>query len=108
MASGSAGWLGCEATCRTTLGTQAGADSCVYVTLSPGGTTFLNAGADANKQNYWVVTSQSDTTKPVSQVKTAGTDGRISEIQVVVGWRDDNTTTGDPDHTVVLRSGVFQ
>ncbi|HEX4460872.1 MAG TPA: type II secretion system protein [Polyangia bacterium] len=101
-------WSGCETICKATT-TYTSADSCMYVTLSPTPlkSMQLNDNADSNGQNYFVVQNPSDLTKPRSSVKAGGTDGSLAEIQVVVGWRDDNTLTGTPDHSVVLRSGVY-
>lgn len=107
----SSGWVSCETICKST-NTTIKPDACMYVTLAPTPTAAMQLSdtQDANGQNYFVVPqpgSTTSTSKPKSIVKAAGTDGSVSEIQVVVGWRDDNTTTGDPDHSIVLRSGVY-
>ena len=100
----SSSWGTCEAGCRTTQ-SSAGADACLFTTLTMS-STKLAAGKDVNQQNYYVVTSNA-TGFPVTAAKKSGVSSHIYEAQIVIGWRDDNTTTGNPDHTVVLRSGVF-
>lgn len=97
-------WAGCETICQTVTGSSATADSCTYITLSPSGTVGLKDQSDANNQNYFLVTSGGNNS---TQATVAGS-GRLFEFQVAVGWRDDNATSGTPDHSVVLRSGFFQ
>jgi Tfp pilus assembly protein PilV len=105
-ATDASGWLACETTCKTVA---TSADSCIYVTLTPTPTKSmqLDNTKDSNGQSYYVVASSSSASKPISQVRAAGSYGQAAEIQVVVGWRDDGALSGDPDHSVILRSGVF-
>ncbi|MDB4965328.1 MAG: hypothetical protein JWN44_1017 [Myxococcales bacterium] len=102
-------WTNCETTCLTALtGFGKSKDSCVYVTLNNG--LPLKADTDANAQKYYVVSTNAS--GPVTSVTTppgAGLTATLFEAQVVIGWNDANTSAAsDPDHYVVLRSGVYQ
>jgi Tfp pilus assembly protein PilV len=100
------GWSTCETTCRANLA-AASADSCIYSSLSIPG-THQQAGTDRNLQNYFVV-GDSNPSGGVSSVTVKGTTGRVYDVQVVIGWRDDNDPTKTvPDHSVAVRSGVFE
>jgi Tfp pilus assembly protein PilV len=100
-------WATCEATCRGTQ-TSAKPDWCVFKTLtvSTGGAK-LRSASDANLQSYSLVTSNNK--GGAAQVTMQGTGGRVYDAQVVIGWNEDNSDAStNPDHFIVLRSGVYE
>jgi hypothetical protein len=102
----SSSWSTCEATCRANL-TSPSADACIFTSLTVNNTN-LKAASDVNQQSYFLVATNG-TNLPVSKVQVVGSGGHVYEAQVVIGWRDDNTSgpSVTPAHAVVLRSGVF-
>jgi len=116
VGSASADWDGCETLCKSNLiniNASATIDSCIYKNLSKnsrGNSPTIDIATDPNSQRYDVVTSL-PSGLPASQVTAQGNNipASLYEAQIVVGWRDDNTNaSSNPDHYVVLRSGVFQ
>jgi type II secretory pathway pseudopilin PulG len=108
-----AGWDACELTCLAYLtGPTKSRDACVYKNLNTkqfGGTATLALDQDGTQQRYDVVT-KSDKGGPVASVTTTGMSltAALYEFQIVVGWNDANTAADkNPDHYVVLRSGVY-
>jgi Tfp pilus assembly protein PilV len=100
-------WASCEQICWSALPTPR-YDACIYtmsrfsIVKSPAGTT-LGQTVDRSQQAY--VLDTNSTTG--SAVALGGVNNNVYDVQVVVGWNDDNTATLPPQHTVRLRTGVF-
>lgn len=114
-------WQACETTCMNLLGT-AKRDGCIYsmdsfsVINAPdfkGASSYSNNGqqVDRSLQQYII--------DPRSRVKTAGPNNTVYDIDLWVGWWDDNSTTLPTQaqitagvipgyHTAHFRTGVTQ
>lgn len=107
----STSWETCEATCKANLASSLDtkAEACIFKSFTPGcsGCT-VNLDEDKNLQRYYLVTKNDK--GPISKAKVYGPGNSLHEVQIVIGWRDDNSadTSLTPDHFVTLRSGVFQ
>jgi Tfp pilus assembly protein PilV len=104
-------WDQCETTCRNHFAGTATGDACVYK-------TFQQFKTDQSTQKYFLVWQNNPHgNRPgggISKMTAQGVGGRVYDAQVVIGWNDNNSDDvsppnpqPDPDHFVVLRSGVF-
>lgn len=120
-----ANWGTCETDCRNAQ-TMAGAplDKCVFQPASmstiPGpamqtmASGFDTGGqaSDRAQQQYSLVYAGTFVERDTF-ARRSGTNSRIVEVQVAIGWNDNNTvgaiaTTTTYDHVVSFRTGVFQ
>jgi type II secretory pathway pseudopilin PulG len=103
-----AGWTACEAQCQATLGVNALAQSCVFVTLNNApGLNGAGLGSDSTQQAYLVVDNGNNDARS-TWVRTTGRSNRVYDAQITVGWNDDGTATLPVDHAVTMHSAVFQ
>lgn len=96
-------WATCETTCLGALsGVLPSPQACVFTTLST-----TSQDKDRTNEPYFLVY---DTTTPSrsSYVAAGGTSGHLYDVQVTIGWNDDNTTTSPPAHRVTFNSAVFR
>jgi Tfp pilus assembly protein PilE len=97
-----ASWANCEAICLATL-TTAKYDGCIYTmdrfSILSQPASDMGQVADRNLQKY-VLDSR-------TQVRLAGVNSNVYDIDLYVGWNEDNTLANPAQHIVHLRTGVF-
>jgi type II secretory pathway pseudopilin PulG len=103
-------WTACETLCKSLL-TAPSQDACLF-TL-PSFSVIKEAGTagtqvrDRSQQFYIMDTNN-------SSVTLAGTNGKVFDVQLIIGWNDDNDqaniVAGNSHgwHQVKLRTGVFE
>lgn len=107
-------WNNCEPICLGQLPNQSKPDACIYsmqrfAALAAPDPTGASANAttgqlvDRNQQLYIV--------DPSSKVTIAGANKTVYDVDVVIGWNDDNSANANAGqagyHTVRIRTGVF-
>jgi Tfp pilus assembly protein PilV len=109
----STAWDTCEATCKANLTSSLAtkAEACIFKNFdATDGCSSCTVKLDKDKTNqlYYLVTKNDK--GPVSKVTRWGKVNGVHETQIVIGWRDDNSTdtSKTPDHFITMRSGVFQ
>ena len=114
-------WSKCEAICRA-AGPSTAPSSCVYSTASMSSIAgpdianhragFATSGQEMDRtlQRYFVVVS-GDRSARDSFVQRVGDHLRVYQIQLTVGWNEDNSALGGAvgaDHSVTFSTGVFR
>ena len=96
------------------MGPNASPEACVFVSLNA-----VGQAQDGTRQQYAVLYDANNNTVGSSWVKAGGVggqNGKVFDVQVVIGWRDDNPTAvlpaasacGGPVHCVTLRSSIHR
>ena len=104
-------WTNCETLCRARLGVVASAEACVFSTLGN-----VGQAQDGTRQQYAVIYNGGNFASGSSWVQRAGAGGSLYDVQVVIGWRDDdplavlpqNTPCGGAVHCVTLRNSIYR
>lgn len=125
VAQTAANWSTCETACRAAQAmASAPADKCIYLTSSmstiPGpamatlGAGFETTGQanDRSQQQYGLAYTGTFNDRDTF-ARLAGTNNRIVEMQVAIGWNDSNQVGAigaatTYDHVVSFRTGVFK